>query len=438
MRETVALAVAAVLAGAPLRAQQRESSLTLTRALKIGLSHQAAIAAAQADADEAQADIARERSAFFPSVVVAGGFVRGTYPQLALPLPTMSAAATGDRPPATNLYAAGMTLTQIITDFGRTMNRVRAADEASDTRAAALIAQRHDTVLAISTSYFAAQTAVALQAVAAEGLRSADRHMGQAKAMVAAGFRAPIDLARATTDRANANLLLIQADNELRAAKRRLSDAMGVGADVDYEVDEALVPTVNDENAPLTDLATQALASRAEIRASDAQVQSRRWSADASRSEYWPIVVASAAVLEQGQSIDRFAWSWSAQIGLVWPVLEGGRTRAEVRRHEAQLRGAEARARAARLQVQVEVTQAADAVRTQRAAVTAATEAAESSHQLLADAEARYKTGIGSALELSDAQLATNNAEGRLVMARFTLSMLRAQLEHALGRDLDS
>jgi len=49
-------------------------------------------------------------------------------------------------------------------------------------------------------------------------------------------------------------------------------------------------------------------------------------------------------------------------------------------------------------------------------------------------AEGRYQTGVGSLLELADAQLALTQAQGDRVQAEFSLASARAALLHALGR----
>ena len=48
-------------------------------------------------------------------------------------------------------------------------------------------------------------------------------------------------------------------------------------------------------------------------------------------------------------------------------------------------------------------------------------------------AEARYAQGLGSVIELGDAQVAVTAAAAQDVQARFNLSAARAQLMSALG-----
>jgi len=68
-----------------------------------------------------------------------------------------------------------------------------------------------------------------------------------------------------------------------------------------------------------------------------------------------------------------------------------------------------------------------------KANIAAATEALVNARELLRLAERRYETGLGSAIELGDAQLARNTAAAQEVSARYSLASARAQLLFALG-----
>ena len=50
-------------------------------------------------------------------------------------------------------------------------------------------------------------------------------------------------------------------------------------------------------------------------------------------------------------------------------------------------------------------------------------------------AEARYQAGAGSILELQDSQVAVTAAQGQSVQASFNVSLARAQLLRALGKE---
>jgi outer membrane protein len=72
-------------------------------------------------------------------------------------------------------------------------------------------------------------------------------------------------------------------------------------------------------------------------------------------------------------------------------------------------------------------------VRAAKATIGGAEEALTNAREQLRLAEARYQTGQGSIIELSDAQVAYTTAEAQEVSARYSLAAARAQLLTALG-----
>jgi outer membrane protein len=122
-------------------------------------------------------------------------------------------------------------------------------------------------------------------------------------------------------------------------------------------------------------------------------------------------------------------------VTLTWNIFQGGLTRAQEREASATLEAARAQADVLRLQVAVDVEQARLAVRAARSALAAADEAHLNAREQLRLAERRYQTGVGSAIELGDSQVALATAAAQRVQADYNLSTARAQLVRALGRE---
>jgi outer membrane protein len=87
-----------------------------------------------------------------------------------------------------------------------------------------------------------------------------------------------------------------------------------------------------------------------------------------------------------------------------------------------------------RLQVRIDVEQAALAVRATRATLGAASLALENAKRQLQLAESRYAAGMGGVIELSDAQVTQTQTAAQEINARFSLASARAALLGALGR----
>jgi outer membrane protein len=84
--------------------------------------------------------------------------------------------------------------------------------------------------------------------------------------------------------------------------------------------------------------------------------------------------------------------------------------------------------------LRLEVEQARLAVASEKAAIVAAAETTRNAKEQLRLAEGRYAAGVGSVIELADAQLAYTSAAAQEVQEGYRLATARAQLLKALGR----
>src|SRR5207247_5154765 len=110
--------------------------------------------------------------------------------------------------------------------------------------------------LNVRTTYFNARAQKALVQVAHETLANQDKHLAQIQGFVQVGTGPEIDLAQAKTDRANAQVQVITAENNYESAKAALNQAMGVEGPTDYDVADEQLGTVLGEDqaiAPLVD-----------------------------------------------------------------------------------------------------------------------------------------------------------------------------------------
>src|SRR5262249_14785608 len=125
---------------------------------------------------------------------------------------------------------------------------------------------------------------------------------------------------------------------------------------------------------------------------------------------------------------------WNVGATLAWPIFQGGLTTGQVHEAEANLDVVSAQTEALRLQIRVDVEQAALSVRAAKAGIVAANDALGNARERLRLAERRYESCVGTIIELSDAHVAVANAEAQVVQAAFNLSNARAQLLSAMGK----
>jgi len=152
------------------------------------------------------------------------------------------------------------------------------------------------------------------------------------------------------------------------------------------------------------------------------------------KGTYGPTIAAVASANEAGVALDGLVPNWSIGATLTWPLFQGGITRGQVAEAEANVQITDAQAETLRLQVRFDVEQARLLVRSAKATISAAEDAATNARERLRLAEGRYQAGVGNSLELADAQLAVTATAAQLVGAKFNLATSRAQLLAALGR----
>lgn len=413
--------------------------LTLSAALAQAMKMQPTMRQARAQTQAAEGRVEQARAGYLPQVTGTAAYQRTTGNFVPRPgaIPS-TAPGVVTRSPSSSLttydfFNLSLTASQLIYDFGQTSGRWSAAESAVDSSVATEKSTRLQTVMNVQSAFYQAWAQRALVGVAEETLTNQNRHLGQINASVMVGVRPEIDLAQARANVANARLQLINTQNAYDVAKNQLNAAMGIMADTNYEVADEEATSVAAEDGPIEPLLARALEARPDIVALERQHDTQTKTIRALRGGYGPSLVASTTGSEQGTQLTGLVPNWNVGITLTWPILQGGLTNGQIREAEANLDVVNAQLDALRIQIRTQVDQARLAVRAAKASIGAADDALTNARLQLKLAEGRYAAGVGSIIELADAQVAYTNARAQVVQAHFNLSNSRAQLITALG-----
>ena len=418
------------------RALAGARQLTLSAAIAQALKTQPLLRQARAQTHAAEGRIEQSRAGYLPQVTGTAGYQRttGNYVMRPGAIPSSSAVRTSYNLGNTyDFFNFSLTASQLIYDFGQTNGRWSAAESAVTASMATEDATRLQTVMNVEGAFYQAWAQRALVSVAEETLTNQQRHLVQIEASVKVGVRPDIDLAQARANVANARVQVINTQNAYETAKAQLNAAMGLMATTDYEVADEEAPAVAAEDGPIEPLVKQALATRPDVVAFERQHDAQNKTIRALRGGYGPSLVASATGTEQGVQLNTLVPNWNVGVTLTWPILQGGLTNGQLSEAQANLEVIEAQLAALRLQIRTQVDQARLAVRAAKASIGAANEALTSAQLQLKLAEGRYSAGVGSVIELADAQVAYTNSRAQVVQAHYNLSNSRAQLVTALG-----
>jgi len=408
--------------------------LTLDECVRTALSQHPDVRAAEAALDNARATRAAALGNYLPQ----GGFTYTTQRTTANYVVKPGVTVPSVLPPISgnllNFHSGSLSVTQTLYDFGRTGGAYGAAAHSAGAAEGDLADVRSRTALVAVQSYFEVLKSRALLALADSTLQQQRSHEDQAKALYQVGRRARIDAVTAEANRANAELAQEQAQNALALARQTLALAMGIDDASDLEPQEADLPAMPEENDTTGAPLAQAQQARPDYLAQAERVEAQRGRVHAARGELLPNLSAGAGFTWQGEDFGSLANNFSVQVGVSVPIfnmfINGEKTSAA----SAELARQEAVLAELKQQVRLDLTRAQLNVRegVRRVDVTAVAERAATEQLRLA--EARYQTGAGSILELGDAQVAATNAGSNSISARYDLSVARATLAQALGK----
>jgi outer membrane protein TolC len=355
-----------------------------------------------------------------------------------------ASASVGSKPEVLGMggtFSASTTLgiaasaTWKITDFGQTDALLRAARANVAANTAAVDTAGYDVRQNVELSFLEVLARDRLTAVAEATLKSEELHLDQARKFVAAQAHDPIEVAQAAARAANAKASLALAHSNRAIALANLRAAIGwIDPSATFEIAPAW-PIPDDQDPPaLANLVDQARAHRPELVQLERQIAAAEASVEAARFERRPVLNASAqtAYAISGTNVSNEP-TWQASLSLTWAAFDGGRAAADVRVAEAN----RASALAQRDAVLLSLTSALDSARAgivaNAAAAAASNEAVTAARAQLHLAEARYQQGLGSSIELADAQTAVTTAEGNVVQAEWQLAEAWARLRRSIA-----
>jgi outer membrane protein len=329
----------------------------------------------------------------------------------------------------------GVNLSQLITDFGRTSNFVASSRLEERAQQANELATREDVVLVTDQAFYNALQAEALLKVAEQTVNLRQTTQGQINQLTQNKLRSTLDLTFANVNLSQAQLLQLDAQSNADASMAGLNEVLGNDRPVPY----ALVDTTKTNPPPPPDEASLldlAVKQRPDLQSLDLSRQSQEKFSRAQADQRLPSLFAMGTLggspVRPGQY---YLSSWNGAIGanLNVPIFNGFLYSAQAK--EARLRAQATDQQTRQLRdriirdVQTAWLDANNAFR--RIAVTA--ELVNQANQSLALAETRYRLGLSSIVELSQAQLQQTEAEISNTNAQYQYRLTLAALNFETG-----
>jgi outer membrane protein len=330
--------------------------------------------------------------------------------------------------------ALGVGISQYITDFGRTGDLVQAAEFDVRAQTAATERTRDTVLLTVTQAYFDVLRADALLVVADETLRERQTLLRQVTVLQRAGLRSTLDVAVASRDVASAEQLQLEGRNRRLDAFAELTEAIG---SADYSIyrlaDISTLPSVPADFTALEEEAARNSPDFIEARAAGEAARQRGLAA-ARLSE--PTVAGygffGAAPFKESNVGVPSPYA-AAGVNLTIPIYTGGSIAAQRRQARDEAAAAFEASVAVRNRLLRDVRVAYEDLKTARGNVDVSLRLLQTADVALHDTDARYRIGLNTIVDVSEAQLARTQAAIAETNARYDYVLREAELEFATG-----
>lgn len=278
--------------------------------------------------------------------------------------------------------------------------------------------------------------------VAQQSLQVAQAHAKDAENQFNVGNASKADVLRAQTAVSAAELSVERAKSGIVITERQIRIATHAKEDEKMEPGEALDGPLTPPPGDVRALVSQAHATRPEIKSIDKNAISARKLADATNANKYPSLSGFGDVTYANPNQRRFpvtqdwfpTWALGAQV--TWSpndLIAGGPAVQDI---EARAAALDAQKTVIRDGIELEVTQAYQAVLEADTAIQTTTRQLESAQEAYRVARELFNAGRGTSTTLIDAENSLAQTRFEHLNAKVDARLARIRLDHAIGRDV--
>jgi outer membrane protein len=411
--------------GCSLAMAQGTLHLTLGEAQRLAIQYNPQFSAARFNAAAAYQVAPQFKAAYEPSVT-------GLFTGVGADNGTRLAAGGLNNPIVYNRLGSGLSIGQMLTDFGRTGNLVAMAKLHAAAQDQVTETTRAQILLATGRAYFSVLRTRALLQVANQTVSARQLVADQVQALAESKLKSTLDVSFANVNLADGKLLQVQAQNDVKAAEAELAAAMGLPNDTAFDLQEESMPPPMPDR--VDDLIRAAIANRPELKDLRLEESAAQRFTKAEHALFYPTlgVVGTAGFVPAG--VDNLPGKYGALgMNVSIPIFNGGLFRA--RQTEAEMK-----AKAANENINDLANRVTRDVRVAFLNATTAADRMALTKQLLDQAglaldlaQTRYEIGLGNIVELSTAQLNLTSAQIADTSAHYDYQSQRILLDYQIG-----
>ena len=332
---------------------------------------------------------------------------------------------------------SGITLSQLVTDSGRTPNLVANARFQAEARQQDYQATRYDIVLGVGQAYYEVLLSEELVKVAEQTVATRQTAVDQVTELTKNQLKSQLDLSFAQVNLSDARLMVIRARDRLQTAYANLGQALGTNRAIQYRLAAQAMPP-QPPSAP-DELIAQAFRNRPEMASIRLQREAAQKLVYAERDLNRPTVSITAVggalpYIRPGNANPDIPEGYeAAAVNVQIPVFNGHLFTARRRAAEYELQAADQRVRDLQDRIARDVRASWEHARTAFEAIAPSEQLLGQANMALNLSQGRYNLGLASIVELTQAQLGQTQAQVQNLTAQYDYQGAYAALQYTLG-----
>ncbi len=418
--------------------QTKGAYLGYENAIRIGLEQHPTLRRAKETAMAADAVTEQAKSKFYPELnayaIQTGGTIR--------PLSAFNIAGAQNKP-TSYVESAGFRADQLIYDFGQTAHRILAERAGQEAAEKDIFTHKALVILRVQQAYIHCLRQKRLIEIAEETVRERGVLRDQIALLQKRELKSKLDLDLISVELKNAEVQLVQAKNELRAAFARLNNAMGVRGPEDYTLED--VPASAILSGTLETLIQRALEERPELLSTTNRIRQADEKLSSAQALNLPTIstLGMYGVIHFSDApTNQYGGAHPGQTNLWWGagatisvplftgfLIENRTAEARQQKYKAEQKKIDLSNRIA-----LEVTDAYVTLQTAQQQIKVEEKEVESARSALTLAKERYRLGLASIVDVTMATTALLLAEVRLSEAQYAVQTTTAAVAYATGQ----
>lgn len=401
-------------------AQETREPLTLQQALQTAKKNHPLLASGQAAIEIAQGQEIQTRSPALPQITFQNTTQRAN----------SRGGSFGASFPFT-VYSSIFFLNQLVTDFGKTGEKIKSSREAVVQSQESLKSSLQQVLFNVYQFYYQVLETQAVVKVREQSVSNLEKHVQQAQAFFEVGTKPKIEVTQAQVNFSNGKLSLVQARNNFAIAGTNLKAAMGQPDFPPFQAVEIL--SEPEFSISLESAIQTAVQNRPDLKALLAQEEGAKAALSAARKGVYPTLSGSASYGWSGSDYPPGPISWSFGSSLNIPIFNGLLTQGGIIQSQGQLNQVVAQINNLKLAIRQNVEGAFYNLEAAKSSLKVAKDSLNLARENYELAEGRYSVGVGNFLEFTDAQVNLTQGETNEIQALANYNIVIASLRQAMG-----